>query len=401
MAYPLSLVGILVPLGDKPGGVIKRGFDVKFQDFQVREFWEDGVPLEPEFENRITWPSGDEDEHVWMKMSKRGTPTKGAIQRLSRLTGISEGEISSAGLKDSWAITAQMISIPSEFLQQIIQVDLSGEKFFLQDLHYNEVACRISSHSGNHFRITVWPAEGKFSSDQLKMIQSDLREIDELGYLNWFHRQRFGFRGVAHRVGAAMIAGNWLEAMRVILFSPIKYEDEDKAQVRRLAHEAETFTEKIDIMKSCSKSYFGQELDYLEKLARGETVRDILLDEVDNRFSFMISAWGSWLWNMAVSNYVILGWDLPKVIPQLVGIPSRKHWEEARPYYEAVGIHLPPYPEHCAQPGKAHLSRRPTRVQVDGLSARLSASKCQLEFKLRTGAYATSLLSNAFNLTDQ
>lgn len=392
----LHLIGILTDSGVRPKGRVKLGRQVNFEDFQVLEFYADGKCLQPEFVNRVGQPSGRPAPWIWFKLSKAGPSTKGAVTVLGRLAGIPEAEIETAGLKDSRAVTAQLICISARCLSRLLEADLSQcDGFWLQDLQFRDEALHHGSHTGNFFRITVWPQEGhKFTPAELKAVKTGLEKVMRDGYPNFFFMQRFGYRPMSHLVGSLMVAGDYESAFQMLVFWSTSHEEQWARKARAEAKAQRSYREMVRVLAEANASYFAQEIKVLGRLDRGVSHRDALIEPEP---SFLIGSWSSWLWNQAIAYYLNAGWRLPEKFPFLKGIPQRYQYDKVRGLYKSVGILLPDWPAHAHQP-KAHVVWRPTVARPKGLKARLSSSRCNLEFSLGRNEFATSLLSMVFDL---
>jgi hypothetical protein len=118
----------------------------------------------------------------------------------------------------------------------------------------------------------------------------------------------------------------------------------------------------------------------------------------EGEINFLLSAWGSWMWNQAISVYLLRGWDLPRTFPSLRGIPSKVDWSEVGEVYSRVGINLPPYPRHLRQK-KAHVIDRPTKAKIKhGKVETLDEDEVVVSFTLPVSVYATMALENVIEV---
>lgn len=162
------------------GGVIKS----VPEDFVVHE-----IPLyEPE----------GVGEHVYVQIEKRGLTTFEAVARFARALRISDHLIGYAGLKDSRAVTRQMLSIHNVDTARVEKLRIPQIRILSVSRHTNKL--RTGHLFGNRFIITVREAD----PEAYERAEPILRYLEDRGMPNAFGVQRFGSRRDAHRIGRAL-----------------------------------------------------------------------------------------------------------------------------------------------------------------------------------------------------
>ena len=146
------------------------------EDFQVDEVLD--IPL-----------SG-QGEHLWLWVEKRGLNTEEAARRLARAAGVSQRNISYAGLKDRQALTRQWFSL---HLPGKADPDLSaaeGETLAILKSVRHSRKLQRGAHSANGFtlRLTALQADRE-------ALEQRLQRIREQGVPNYYGLQRFGWQG--------------------------------------------------------------------------------------------------------------------------------------------------------------------------------------------------------------
>lgn len=143
------------------------------EDFQVDEI--------PDFE-----PSG-EGEHACLKIRKSGQNTEWTSKQLADIAGIARRDVSYAGLKDRHAVTTQWFSVwlpgkasPdwSAHLPDSIEV--------LEDVRHNRKV-RIGTLKGNRFKLVIRDCVGDKAA-----LENTIETIRQQGVPNYFGPQRFG-----------------------------------------------------------------------------------------------------------------------------------------------------------------------------------------------------------------
>ena len=132
--------------------------------------------------------SGD-GEFVAVKVRKTDCNTLFVGEQLAKFAGISARNMSYAGLKDRKAITEQWFSLqmPGQPTPDFSQFSLEGVEILDVTRHQRKI--RIGSLQGNHFEILLRNAE---ETDELKV---RLDFLAKNGFPNYFTEQRFGRDG--------------------------------------------------------------------------------------------------------------------------------------------------------------------------------------------------------------
>lgn len=140
--------------------------------------------------------SSAQNEHLWLWVEKRGENTAWVAKRLAKHFGISERDVSYAGLKDRQAVTRQWFSLR---LADVERVD----RFVATDIRIlNSLMCgkklQRGGLAGNRFELLL--REVTAPGDILERFGV----IAEQGFPNYFGSQRFG-----HNAGNLLQAERW------------------------------------------------------------------------------------------------------------------------------------------------------------------------------------------------
>lgn len=184
------------------GGVIKE----TPEDFLVEE-----IPL--------YLPCG-EGEHSYVVIEKRGVTTLEAIRRLSRALGVTDREIGYAGMKDSRGITSQTLSLPRVEPDRILSLSLPGIRILSVARHRNKL--KPGHLAGNRFSIRVRGV----AADAAERAVAVLQVLSARGVPNYFGLQRYGGLGNSHRIGKALLRGDYRGAVDEIMGDPDVVRDE-------------------------------------------------------------------------------------------------------------------------------------------------------------------------------
>jgi len=189
------------------GGKIKVSWD----DFFVEE-----IPL---YE-----PCGQGD-HLFVQIEKEGRATLDAIAQIARALHVSPQQVGYAGLKDSWAVTRQWLSLEHIDAEQVENLDMPRIKILQTVQHKNKL--RIGHLAGNRFIICV--REPAVPLDQaVSRAENIVSQLVTSGVGNLFGPQRFGKRKDTHRLGEAIVRDDPQGFMDIFLGRP---QQEDKSEI--------------------------------------------------------------------------------------------------------------------------------------------------------------------------
>jgi tRNA pseudouridine13 synthase len=195
------------------GGKIKQ----RDEDFFVEE-----LPL---------YEPGGQGEHVYCEIEKKGMSTFDAVHRLAEALGVAQREIGYAGMKDARAITRQVVSIWGTSEEAVMGLGdrIPGLAIRWARRHANKI--RLGHLAGNRFAIKIREAQ---PTDVIKASQI-ITQIERRGMPNYFGEQRFGRRGNNDQLGAALIRGDNVGVLKLLLGSPDRAIDDPQTfQAREL-----------------------------------------------------------------------------------------------------------------------------------------------------------------------
>ncbi|MEM8836437.1 MAG: tRNA pseudouridine(13) synthase TruD [Planctomycetota bacterium] len=177
------------------GGRIKQ----RPEDFLVEE-----IPLED--------PSGDGD-YLYIFVEKEGMAATDMLRVLERHFDVEREDLGWAGMKDKVGITRQVISVfaPDKDETDFPELRHDRVRILWTDRHDSQLP--IGHLRGNRFSIKV---RGVHATDVLGA-QRIMARLGAHGAPNLFGTQRFGRRMNNHRIGAALLMGEWERALAGLL----------------------------------------------------------------------------------------------------------------------------------------------------------------------------------------
>jgi tRNA pseudouridine13 synthase len=159
------------------------------------------VPEDFQVEERPLYLPCGEGEHLYITITKRGLSTPDLVRRLSSTLGVKAQAIGVAGLKDSRAVTTQMVSLQGVTPEQVSGLKTDDTLLSLQILGRHRNRLRTGHHSGNHFRLVI----RHVADHAAETVPAILQQLSARGVPNYFGPQRQGKRGDNYEVGAALL----------------------------------------------------------------------------------------------------------------------------------------------------------------------------------------------------
>jgi tRNA pseudouridine13 synthase len=163
------------------GGVIKECVE----DFRVEE-----LPLYS--------PAG-RGEHTFFEIQKTGLSTFEVQRIVAQALNVAPSRIGYAGLKDSRAISCQVLSVHNVPPEAVMALDLPNIRVLWAERHPSKL--KIGHLRGNRFTIRV----REVGEPALAASRAILDVLVQKGVPNYYGPQRFGRRGDSARLGRAVV----------------------------------------------------------------------------------------------------------------------------------------------------------------------------------------------------
>jgi tRNA pseudouridine13 synthase len=151
-------------------------------------------------ERPLYHPCGN-GEHLYMTVTKRGLSTPDLVRRLSATLGIKAQAIGVAGLKDTRAVTTQMVSLHGINPEQVSRLKIDDQILKVEILAHHRNRLRTGHHAGNHFRLVIRDV----ADHAVEAVPVILQELRRRGVPNYFGPQRQGKGGDNYRIGAVLL----------------------------------------------------------------------------------------------------------------------------------------------------------------------------------------------------
>lgn len=219
MAAPAleQALGLRTYLTDTPGiGGHLRG---EPEDFQVFELGDGPKP-------------DDRGRFAAARIRLRNWETNRFVGIAANKLGVRRNGINFAGMKDKRAVTEQWFTLPCKLDRLDALSDLQDVEIL--EAHMTQRATHAGAHDGNRFVLRVRGHDGTEA-----VVDETLAQIRAAGGVpHFFGPQRFGsgVRPVTHLMGAAIVAGELEEAVRLFCGHPMP-EERDEAREARTVYE--------------------------------------------------------------------------------------------------------------------------------------------------------------------
>jgi tRNA pseudouridine13 synthase len=212
------------------GGAIRQSID----DFAVEEVLVDGskAKIGKVVESQVLTASSSTQRYLLCVLIKRNWDTFIAVKNIAKQLGITQEQISIAGIKDAKAVTAQHITIEHGSMEDASRINVKDIEVYPVG-YFRE---KLSQYYllGNNFNVRI-KAINRSVSTIRKQIARTIEELKTVGGLpNFFGHQRFGTtRPITHLVGKAIVKGDFEEAGMLFLAQPSAHEHPSSRQARR------------------------------------------------------------------------------------------------------------------------------------------------------------------------
>ena len=314
-------------------------------------------------------PSNSGNHHYYI-IEKTSLSTFEAVDAIADFANVPRNSIGYAGLKDKQAVTRQTISLEKP-LENFHHPSI---KLLSHALHPTKL--KIGKLYGNRFRIVLREVENPSA------LKEEFEKVCKKGIPNTYGPQRFGTRGNNHDIGKLLLKKEFAEALALFLSGTGNQE----AYARELSSKMppEKVWRKISrripslLLNSLQSRLFNQ---VLEK--RKETFSTLIegdLAMVGSRFSPVtdLSAFPSY----AVPSGPLFG----RKVKLASGLPGQIELE----VLSSSGLTLEDF---ASSPWPVQGYRRPLALTLTSPKISIKDQTATLEFTLRKGSYATSVIS--------
>ena len=292
--------------------------------------------------------SGD-GEHDYLFIEKTNANTEWVSRQLARFAKVPQRDVGYAGLKDRRAVTRQWFSVPRWHSPDWHRLQADGIRLLEVERHDRKL--RRGAHRGNRFRIVLRGALPKASQ-----LDERLTSIAQAGVPNYFGEQRFGRQG-----SNIALANAWADG-------------------RRLGRH------KRSLAISTARSYLFNRV--LDKRVRERSWNRLVAGDTVN-----LDGTGSVFEINAVDN------ELERRCRQMDIHPAGALCGQGTPLSSIPAEHENWL--HALTRARVKPASRPFRLVVANLQWSIAGGSLELRFKLGRGAYATAVLRELADITNE
>ncbi len=284
------------------GGLIKK----IPEDFIVEEITPDLGVLEIDKKIELG-ECKEKKEYLHFTLQKNNWDTMRAIKVISNRLHVGRKRFGFAGTKDKRALTTQRVSVWNTEIEKLEKISIRD--IVLKDFVYADERITLGMLEGNRFSIVVrdLDLEESVLEDRIKAV------MDEVGEKvpNFFGVQRFGtVRPITHKVGKAVLDRDFKRAVMIYLSEVYEGESVESMEARRLLADTGDYQEALNRFPK----HLGYERSMLNHLAKTPTDYVGALRELPKKLRWMfIHAYQSYIFNIALSEYIEKGVDIEKL----------------------------------------------------------------------------------------
>lgn len=223
-----------VPAGEDAVGMTEYVSDTPGIGGQLKTVPEDFIVTELEtFEYEPVTADAAAYPHVVLRVKLTDRETNAFATTLANRLGVSRTRIAWAGTKDKRAITTQLMTVAGGSPEAVAAVSIAGADIEVVGRAGRQI--RFGDLAGNAFEITVRDVETPGAAEDTT---AALRRLGDgtATVPNYFGVQRFGSRRpITHRVGDAILAGDWETALHRYVCTTAPTEPADTSEARSAA----------------------------------------------------------------------------------------------------------------------------------------------------------------------
>ena len=230
-------------------------------------------------------------DHVYVQIEKTGLTTRHAVRLLAEALRVPAERIGVAGQKDAHAVTRQFISILGVSPTAVERLNVPHIRILGVARHRAKL--RLGDLAANRFQLRL----RDIPDERLPDLDTALTVLDRRGVPNYFGPQRFGMRGDTWKVGAALLRGNFDEAVALIVGRPLGADPEPVREARALA-DAGRYG---DAARAWPAAYADCRALCRHLAASGGEARRAVLRMDRRLLGFYVSAFQAWIFNQVIA----------------------------------------------------------------------------------------------------
>lgn len=263
-------------------------------------------------------PKKDKGKFTIARVTSSNWETNLLVRELSKKLHISRKRVSFAGTKDKRAKTTRLMSFYNTPIEKLSNIKIKDVN--IEDIYTSDRPIKIGDLIGNRFETTIKDIDKKVEPIQIQNIIDFI--ITHGGFPNFYGIQRFGIiRPVTHIVGKQIVSGDFEKAVMSYIANPIEEDVESYMQRKKLqetydfSEALNTYPNHLTFEKTMLNSLVVNPKDFigaLEQLPR-------------NLLTMFIYAYQSYLFNRILSKRIKSGLPINKAVIGDIILPVRKN----------------------------------------------------------------------------
>ncbi len=227
------------------------------------------------------------------RLTKKSWEHQHAVREITNRLHISPKRFGWAGTKDRNAVTTQYVSlynVPKEDIEALAIKDIT-----ITPVATHQFSLGLGNLEGNSFQLTLRGCEEEGLAEKTEAITAAVKN----GIPNYFGLQRFGaMKPVTHKMGYHILRGEFEEAVSLYVGDAFPYESDEIKASRNRFRETGDAKEALHTLPV----HLTYERIMLDSLMKNPGDFGAALQALPPKLlSMFVSAYQSWLFNMAVS----------------------------------------------------------------------------------------------------
>ncbi|XP_037472825.1 pseudouridylate synthase 7 homolog [Triticum dicoccoides] len=187
--------------------------------------WGDDRPFDSR--GSSSWPA-NAGKFLRFHLCKENKDTQDALGVIGKMLGLQSRSFGFSGTKDKRAVTTQQVTVFKVPANKIAALNKRLYGIKVGNFCYVKEGLGLGQLMGNRFTITLRGVVAELDD----MIKAAVDGLGKNGFINYYGLQRFGSGSVpTHRIGAALLRGEWKNAVNLVL-DPREGERDDIKEVR-------------------------------------------------------------------------------------------------------------------------------------------------------------------------
>lgn len=182
-----------------------------------------GEEIQFDYRNNA-WPA-DRPNFLMFTLYKENKDTQDALNVIGRMLRCKPSSFGFAGTKDKRGVTTQRVTLYRQKSESVARLNKVLRGIMVGNFKYVEEPLKLGDLLGNRFCVVL---RGVVESEDA--LREGVECLSRDGFINYFGLQRFS--GGTHHVGMALLKGQWMDAIKLIV-RPKENERQECAEAKQ------------------------------------------------------------------------------------------------------------------------------------------------------------------------